>query len=93
MKEYQSVEEAWKAISESEDAVNEILCEEFPEEHKERLTIGFWLEIYKHDKGRREIKQKLLDIERIMIDAHLFLRHEVENFDENVGKSLSDTFV
>lgn len=93
MKKYQSVEEAWKVISDSEDAVNKILSEEFPHENKDRLSIGFWLEIYKHDKGRNEIKNKLLDLERNLIDAHLYLRHEVENFDENVGKSLSDTFV
>lgn len=93
MKTYQSVEEAWKIISDSEDAVNEILVEEFPNEDKDRLTIGFWLGVHKDDKGRQEVKNRLLGLERNLIDAHLFLRHEVENYDENVGKRLSDTFI
>ena len=74
MKTYQSVEEAWKIISDSEDAVNEILVEEFPNEDKDRLTIGFWLlGVHKDDKGRQEVKNRLLGLERNPIDAHLFL--------------------
>ena len=93
MKGYQSIEEAWRIISDSEDAVNEILIEEFPHEDQDRLTIGFWLGVHKDDEGRKEIKEKLLDLERNLIDAHLFLRSEVESYDHSVGKSLGDTFV
>jgi hypothetical protein len=92
MSEYKNKKEAKDAIESAEGKIDLILADELEHIHIELRSIGKWLDFYKHDGARKEIKDKLFYYEHIIVDANLYLRHQVTTFDLDVGTKLGQTF-
>jgi hypothetical protein len=91
MRKYNSAKEAKAAIAEKQEAINIILEEDLVDVAEDCRTIGKWLDLYGRSNHKNR-KKDLLEMEQVVIDANLFLRHMVTKYDLDVGSNLGKTF-
>ena len=89
---YNNAEEAKEHIALLEVKLKIILSTELPTLAEDQRSVGTWLSLFGKQKDRERTRKHLLDLERQLIDANLYLRHLVTQHNIDLEVPLLDTF-
>ncbi|MCM8527761.1 MAG: hypothetical protein NE327_14670 [Lentisphaeraceae bacterium] len=91
-KKYNNAEHAKMRIADLEKELETILAEELVGVNKVEQTLGVWLEIFGDNEAKKDLMERLREIEDELINAHLYLRHLVTKYEMESNVRLLDTF-